>query len=340
MCAELMGYNIPVLEWLVANSNAEIHVIHWDHKKLTVYKAPVIKNVIYYNRSELDKNGILNLARSISPDIAYVPNWYDRGYLKTCRYLRRRNIPVVSGLDNQWHHTLKQYFGLIVMKLYLKKHFSNMWVAGPYQFEFAKRLGFDKDTILFNLYSADVEKFSVDSKKEVPNNLKFLFIGRLEEVKGIKHLLDAWNLFAHKSNCTLTIIGDGSLQNLVEGLSDVIYHKFMQPDALAVEVKRHNCFVLPSIFEPYGVVIHELCCAGMPIIASDACGAVPLFVIPDYNGLVFKAGNTNDLLQKMNKMYNKTAMQRLEMMNNSIERSTVITPEISARSFISAIKLT
>lgn len=337
MYAELMGYNIPVLKELVSKNDTQIHLIHWNHKKLTVYKAPEIENVIYYNRSELSAKDILKLAKKIQPDIAYVPNWYDKGYLNTCNYLRRKNIPVVSGLDNQWQGTLKQRFGILLMRLYLKRYFSHVWVAGPYQFEFAKRLGFKKDNIIFNLYSADIEKFNTNSLDTHQESLKFLFVGRLEEVKGVRDLLKAWSDFPYKENSSLTIIGDGSLQDLVRQENDVNHLNFLQPQELAEEVKLYNCFILPSLFEPYGVVIHELACAGMPIIASNQCGAAPVFIIPDYNGYIFKAGDYKALLEKMIMMHEKSNDELIKMKKNAFKRSKLISPEVSAASFLSVL---
>lgn len=337
MCAELMGYNIPVLEELVLKHHAKILLIHWDHKKLTIYKAPYIEGVTYYKRSQLTSTTILELAKSFKPNIAYVPNWYDKGYLKTCRYLKTNKVPVVSGLDNQWHGTLKQRLGVVFMKIYFKKYFSHMWVAGPYQFEFAKRLGFKNKDIIFNLYSADVQKFYLPTKDCIIKPLNFLFVGRLEEVKGIRDLLLAWDSFPFKSECSLTIIGDGSLEPLVKKNNSVIHHHFLQPADLIEKIKGCDCFILPSLFEPYGVVIHEFVCARMAIIASDKCGAAPMFVIPGHNGYIFKSGNFKSLLEKMVLVYNKTDKELLGMMNNSLSRSHVITPSISASSLVSAI---
>lgn len=299
MYAELMGYNIPVLESLVRDFGAEIHLIHWDHKKLTVYQAPQVENVTYYNRSDFQSSKeILELAKLLEPDIAYVPNWYDKGYLSTCLYLRKKNIPVVAGLDNQWKGNLKQRLGIIVMKIYLKRYFSHMWVAGPRQFEFAKRLGFKNRQILFNFYSADVAKFSAIKKEDSTSSLKFLFVGRLEEVKGLRQLLIAWNNLSNKDNCSLTIIGNGKLLSLVNEYPTVTHKPFLQPDELLEEVKNHNCFILPSIYEPYGVVIHEFAAAGMPLIVSDECGAAATLSLMVIMDLPLLQVTTNHCLKK------------------------------------------
>ena len=339
MYAELMGYNIPVLRALVSDFNAEVHVIKWDKNNLTKYKAPQLEGVIFYERSTFkNSDAILALTKKINPDLAYVPNWFDRGYLKSCAYLRKNDVPVVSGLDNQWQGTLKQRLGIILMKVYLKRYFSHIWVAGPYQYEFASRLGFDKSKILYNLYCADVDKFSAGTPPIIKREkgLRFLFVGRLEEVKGLRDLIKAWKNFEHKDSCSLTLIGDGSLLPFIKEQKDINHIAFLQPEKLVVETKKYDCFILPSLFEPYGVVVHEFACAGMPLIVSDKVGAAPVFVVPHYNGFIFKAGDHNSLLEKMNLIYNKLPEELLQMKVRSMERSKMVTPQISAASFVSA----
>ena len=48
---------------------------------------------------------------------------------------------------------LDQYQELFIIS---KKYFSHGWVAGIYQFEYDRKLGFEKDKIIFDLYSADI----------------------------------------------------------------------------------------------------------------------------------------------------------------------------------------
>ncbi len=63
----------------------------------------------------------------------------------------------------------------------------------------------------------------------------------------------------------------------------------MSQDVLIKEIQKSGCFILPSIFEPWAVVIHEFACAGLPIIATEVCGATPHFVINGFNGLSIKS---------------------------------------------------
>jgi glycosyltransferase involved in cell wall biosynthesis len=337
--AELMGYNIPVIKELTSTYKAVVHVVHWDKNKLTPYIAPKIPGVTYYNRSDFESVDLIELAKQICPDIVYVPNWYDKGYLPVCKLLRKKGIPVVAGLDNQWIGNLKQWMGCIYMRLHLKKYFSHIWVAGPSQYEFARRLGFHKNHIIFDFYSADVDKFSSIRKavETIHNPKKFLFVGRLEPVKGIDLLLKAWKEIKDKKGWDITLIGNGSLKSQLEGHSGVTLKDFMQPDDLVQEIKNYGCFILPSTYEPYGVVLHEFAVAGMPIIVSDACGGAPVFVVNGYSGYQFKSGNYLDLIGKIEKIIRLDTDQFNQMSLNAHKQGIKITPQTSAAQFMSVL---
>lgn len=335
--SELMGYNLPVLKELSFKYGAKIHVISWDKKKLTPIKIPEIKGVKFYKRSQFDKNSIIQLAQELQPNLVYVPNWFDKGYLPACLMMRKMGIPVVAGLDNQWRGTLKQWAGCLLMRIKLKNYFSHLWVSGPYQYEFARRLGFDKTKILFDFYSADTALFKQPINTVVSNSKKFLFVGRLEPVKGIDILLESWKSINSK-DWTLTLIGNGSLKDCFKELDNVVVKDFMQPEDLVKEIRDYNCFILPSIYEPFGVVLHEFAAAGMPIIASDCCGAAPIFVRSGYNGYQFKSGNSKDLAHKIKLIINSNKDTLQLMGERSVERSMIISPQTSAASLISVLK--
>ena len=71
-----------------------------------------------------------------------------------------------------------------------------------------------------------------------------------------------------------------------------------------------DVFVLPSLFEPWGLAVNEAMSLGLPIIASDQVGAVPDLVSPD-NGWVFPAGNVPALSRVLDEaLDNREALAR------------------------------
>lgn len=340
---ELMGYQIPVFKELTGKYGAKLHVVHWDHKKRTPYYPPNLENVVYYKRSEYSKKQLIELAISVKPDLVYVSGWMDNYYLHVCRHLKRKGIPVIAGSDTQWNGNLRQLVATAIFPFTIKKCFSHIWVAGPYQYEYARKLAFKKQEIIFNCLSADISLFNRAFKtSEKTKNQKyphrFLYIGRFENIKGIDLLIQAWdNLKAERKGWELCFIGNGPLKSDLIEKSDIILKDFMQPEKLIPEIENSGCFILPSRKEPWGLVLHEFSAAGLPIICSDVCGAAPVFVTPKYNGFIFNSNVVYSLENKMRKIINSSDQELNIMSKNSHEIGQRITPEIVAASLLSVL---
>ena len=52
-----------------------------------------------------------------------------------------------------------------------------------------------------------------------------------------------------------------------------------------------DVFVLPSVYEPWGLVVNEVMNAGRAVIVSDQVGCGPDLVRPGENGYIFPAGD-------------------------------------------------
>jgi glycosyltransferase involved in cell wall biosynthesis len=342
--AELMGYQIPVFDVYVRHYGCEVHVVHWDQRKLTPYKPPTVSGVVYYPRSAYSRRQLVELAATIDPNLVYVSGWMDRGYLSVCRFLRRRGIPVASGFDDQWMGTLRQRAAAFTPGAVRRMHFSHAWVFGPYQFEFAARLGFRKQETLFNCCSADVRLFNDAHLKAQPGKrLKYphrlLCVARFDRVKGIDLLVSAWrNIRRDRKDWELSFVGNGPLGDSLAKEPDVCVKPFAHPDQLVDEVAASGCLVLPSRIEPWGLVLHEFAAAGLPIVCSDACGAAPLFVVPGDNGYVFQSEDVGSLERSLLKVINSSDEILRRMSARSHEYGQRITPELTAASFMSILE--
>ena len=111
-----------------------------------------------------------NLILDINPNLTVVSGWVDLCYLRMSRMLISNKKDVIVGFDDQWHGTLKQRVAQVLGKLkFFKIFFSVAWVSGLYQYEYARKLGFKKQQIIYDLYSANVDLFNDYYLK----NLKF-----------------------------------------------------------------------------------------------------------------------------------------------------------------------
>jgi glycosyltransferase involved in cell wall biosynthesis len=100
-------------------------------------------------------------------------------------------------------------------------------------------------------------------------------------------------------------------------------------------MRRSGAFILPSTVEAWGVVIHEATCAGLPILASRACGAVANLVRDGYNGFSFPLEDTKTLAVLMQHISDSEAAKG--MGHNSLRMSYQFDPKLWAKNLIEDI---
>jgi glycosyltransferase involved in cell wall biosynthesis len=212
-------------------------------------------------------------------------------------------------------------------------------VAGMRQYEYAKKLGFSDNKIVSPLYSANV---SVFNKYELTyegfsKRKDLLFVGRFVKVKGLDLLVEAWQKVENKNGSKLILVGNGDLLNKYTLPEDIEVHTFSNQEALLKISERCKGFILPSVFEPWGVVIHEFAAAGLPLIVSNACGAVPHLVLNNYNGYVIKSNDVDAIKTAISKLFALNTNELLEMGLNSRKLSESIYPEKVAAAILSIV---
>lgn len=143
---------------------------------------------------------------------------------------------------------------------------------------------------------------------------RFLFVGRIIPVKGIDILLEAFsNAFKNHHNVELHIVGDGELFDEFKQNYTVDNIKFTGAkfeDELRQEYIDASAFILPSNYEPWGLVVNEAMAAGLPVIVSDQVGAAWDLVDGHETGFIFKYDDPEDLKNKMLTLYNNPELYK------------------------------
>jgi glycosyltransferase involved in cell wall biosynthesis len=96
-----------------------------------------------------------------------------------------------------------------------------------------------------------------------------------------------------------------------------------------------DVFVLPSIHEPWGLVVNEAMNAGKAIVISDQAGCQPDLVEDGENGLVFPARNVNALAMALERVLAEPEVCR-KMGERSRERIEAFSFEANVRGLMQA----
>ena len=68
---------------------------------------------------------------------------------------------------------------------------------------------------------------------------------------------------------------------------------------MLIIIFNEGVFILPSLKEPWGVVLNEFAASGVPLLGSNVIGASSAFLINGYNGYTFDAGDCESFAQRL-----------------------------------------
>jgi glycosyltransferase involved in cell wall biosynthesis len=123
------------------------------------------------------------------------------------------------------------------------------------------------------------------------------------------------------------------------GRKDVILCPFRQADELSSYYAFASALVLPSLSEPWGLVVNEAMASGLPILASERCGCVMELVFPGINGYIFDPLRVESLVEVMVRV-SSSNIDRLTMGAASVRIIGNFTPETWAASLADCIAVT
>lgn len=301
---ELADYFLKCCEQLA--QKGEVHIIRWPVNKEAPFQFSHSSGIHIYDKNKFSFSQLEQLIREINPSIIICSGWIDKDYLKLTKpYFKR--IPTVLTCDTHWRGSLKQYLAVVLSRFFLLNTFSQGWVPGTIQETYLRKLGFPKTAIRQGFYCCDLPKFNgvyeqtqVEKRKNFPK--RFLYVGRYYDFKGLP---DLWQAFIRLQNelpneWELWCLGTGSLEPVVH--PKIKHFGFVQPKDLDPIVAQCGVFVLPSRFEPWGVVVQEYASAGFPLLISREAGAAEAFVVEEKNGYGFEAGNVEALVVALKKI--------------------------------------
>lgn len=258
------------------------------------------------------------------PDMIICSGWMDKSYLKLVKQIPA-STKVVS-FDNHWKGGMKQKLATKIARKTILAPFHKAWVPGKPQVKYAQKLGFKKSEIYEGFYCANTHLFIQQSEKtrqekwEKGLPKRFLYVGRYVRHKGI---FDLWKAFIslHKeySDWELWCVGTGEeFENRAEH-PGIRHFGFLQPDELHEVIADSGVFVLPSSFEPWGVVVHEYAISGFPLLLSQKVGASDQFLKEGENGFSFQAHSAFALKKAMKSYIQSSEKEKISMSKKSFE---------------------
>jgi L-malate glycosyltransferase len=136
----------------------------------------------------------------------------------------------------------------------------------------------------------------------------FTIVARFVPKKNLTLALDAYAAYAAQHPGvprTLHLCGSGELEPMLRqhaeglGLGGIQFRGYLQEHEIARVLATSLALILPSIEEQHGLVINEAIAMGVPVLASDNCGARDLLIRSGVNGYIFEPDNVAGLAHFM-----------------------------------------
>lgn len=334
-----------IAEYVVACCNrltahGEVHIVRWPVNKEAPFEFLFNQNLKIYSKSDYSFEQLQQLANAINPDVIICSGWIDKDYLKITKTYYKK-IPTIMTCDTQWRGDFKQHLASIISRFTLLRIFSHAWVPGEIQKKYVLQLGFNPNKIATGFYSCDLEYFnnnyqSQKNTKEQNFPKRFLYVGRYYEFKGIKEL---WQAFIELQNeepndWELWCLGTGDIEPIQH--PKIKHFGFVQPKDLAQFTLQTGVFILPSRYEPWGVVVHEFAASGFPLLLSNKIGAKEQFL--NGNGFEFEANDVTSIKQTLKKIISQPQEKLIAMSKTSHQIAQSISPDNWVNNLLALIK--
>lgn len=296
-----------------------------DSKKMP-YDYPY--NVLF--EGSLEKVGFLSRLMALwkcfhqfKPEVLNITGYFDYAQVIMMFYARWfYQIPVVISSESSVADHSRSKFKEIIKSVIIKQA-KAYFCFGKTSAQYLLELGAQSNQIaVSNAAVVDDETIAENFKASLVQNNhdsrnNFIYVGRLAEEKNLTLLLEAFDQIKKNNpnakDWGLLLVGDGpekaALTSMVEDqqIENVKFVGGYPWYEVPAFFAQSSVAILPSLSEPWGLVVNEAMICELPVIVSDRCGCVPDLVFNGENGFVFNAENQQDLSQRLDYFVNNPA---------------------------------
>lgn len=305
--------------------------IKWDIPLLEGYNSQLLPSIGKHGRFSFFRPfvcGIYQVLNREAPDVIWVHGYANWALIWMILVAKQRGIKVLmrgeSNLISAHRGPLKQFWKRILLSRLFRLCDGFLYI-GQLNREYYCHYGVPDHKLFFMPYAVDnnLLQTRLNSARPHRETLRkqlglqeqrpiILYASRLIKRKRPENLLEAYIGLSHDGRQEpwpyLIYVGDGEERAKLEwraqelGWESIRFLGFQNQKQLPAYYDLCDVFVLPSIHEPWAVVVNEAMNAAKPIIVSDQVGSGLDLVTEGENGYVFPAGNTQSLATCLQKI--------------------------------------
>lgn len=182
------------------------------------------------------------------------------------------------------------------------QHHYKVTINGRWPNQAAHLLSFENPCLTDEEQAAGEQSMA---NKDFSGKLDFVFIGRLEDAKGVRRILQVFSMIDDVRVGHVHLIGDGPKRAEYEEYAkknckqDIVFHGFLKRNDIDSILCRSHILLLPSDSEGFPKVVAEAANYGLiPIVSDVSC--IGQYVINGETGYLVQPNNISDLYEKVN----------------------------------------
>jgi glycosyltransferase involved in cell wall biosynthesis len=228
---------------------------------------------------------------------------------------RRARVPFVLWATI-WAHPRTPAHALSYLPLrHLYRHADAIVTYGPHVSAYVRSKG-ARQAVVVAPQSVDNGYWNGHSEPIRRADFQAAFVGRTAREKGLQVLIQAWRISGLPAlSAALVLVGGGPIRARAVATGAV----YPEGPRTPVEVRNFyagsDVVVVPSVptrdfREPWGLVVNEAFNQGVPVIATDAVGAVAGGLVRhERTGLVVPAGDAGALAAALRRMHGEPSLR-------------------------------
>jgi glycosyltransferase involved in cell wall biosynthesis len=292
---------------------------------------------------------------NFKPDIVILPGYAEISYWAGFITAKIMRCKVIIGMDSTEYDKPRLWYKESIKKLFVK-NCDGAFCYGLAASSYVQKLGGKNGPIIVQRCQATAndeiarmwqEAYKTRDRLQKEYGVKeknFIYVGRLSEEKNIKILIKAfYNIRDEAKGWGLIIVGNGPDREKLEvmtkelGLEDIFFMGGKSWREVPMFYALADVLVLPSISEPWGLVVNEAMLCGLPVIVSNRAGASFDLINWGENGFTFDPYNVKELEDLMLK-FTRVEINIKKMGKNSKNIISKFTPKHAANQMINGIK--
>lgn len=290
---------------------------------------------------------LIHCLETIAPSILIIAGYAYPAFRTAASWAKKQQIKTILLSDSQEIDQPRNFLKETLKGFWIRQTYDAAFVAGASAAFYLTRLGFPShkiwrgyDVVDNNYFGskADMTQETAKQQREglgLPSHY-FLFVGRFASEKNLHRLLQAYHYYCQQIEqpaWSLVMLGSGELEEDLKTtaanleLEQVFWLGFKQIEELPTYYALASALILPSLSEPWGLVVNEAMACGLPILISDRCGSLYDLVFPGINGSIFNPLDPESIASSMIDITEQSENIRHQMGNNSQQIIANYTPQ-------------